>query len=672
MRLRIKQFALLLVGLLLAVVSLLPVYLLSSSASPSQASEAAPLSISPPASSPGALLTVHLMHHSHVDPGWKRSFDEYALDVFTILDNVILALNEDKRRTFVFAETIYLERYLRDKGAAPLFCESTGDDSQDQDHGLGEGQTQHRNRCWGRRDALVRLVGRGQLELVGGFVSADEALSAPEEVMAQLELGREVLHAALQCRVDDLPSSRIGYAIDPFGYSGATPAVLRATGRDAAILNRLPRASKVRRARARELEFMWNGHRSSSSSSSSSSSGGRHTTTPRHTPGSVFATVMQDHYNTWTPLTSALGKISMRHNTTPSAMKAAADAWAAIPPGEAAAGVGENGFTKGDAFLIDATYEREAAKTGTLLLRTVLQNLAAERTKTRMNSTRNTTVPAAPALRAPPPEPPRWTKADAEGLEAYYKSEWPPHGKPTHAAVAHNLDALVDVVVQLARRLGAAHRTGHVLVPIGDDMRFGDQSVYGRSNWTGTIRHSGAKATGENGELEEVSLEKIFSLSLEKSFVLMSLVAGRIRRFPDRLVTGCVAIDQLRVRICFPIRMRMKCRYLAVLTQIQPRFLLTVLSPPISLFFQIPRAPHRILNAVKVPCPGTVCAVVYVETKRREEESCLLDTTVMDMFESCRFVRSFSFLMSGYVPSSALRFGNTNNNRGWQHGSLHR
>ena len=62
-------------------------------------------------------LVVHLIPHSHVDPGWLRSIDEYYDErVRRILANTVRHLVLDRRRTFVWETVAYLDLFLRDRG----------------------------------------------------------------------------------------------------------------------------------------------------------------------------------------------------------------------------------------------------------------------------------------------------------------------------------------------------------------------------------------------------------------------------------------------------------------------------------------------------------------------------------------------------------------------------
>ena len=56
--------------------------------------------------------TVHIISHSHTDPGWIKTFDKYYEDqVEKILSNVIKNLMENEKRTFVFSEISFFKKW---------------------------------------------------------------------------------------------------------------------------------------------------------------------------------------------------------------------------------------------------------------------------------------------------------------------------------------------------------------------------------------------------------------------------------------------------------------------------------------------------------------------------------------------------------------------------------
>ncbi|KAK3250033.1 Alpha-mannosidase 2x [Cymbomonas tetramitiformis] len=95
---------------------------------------------------------VHLIPHSHMDPGWRYPFaDYYKRQGISILRGVVRALSADSRRRFVIADTAFLAQWLQDEGdATPVPTLLSGVAS------------------W--REAVRQLVQDEQLDIVGGVV----------------------------------------------------------------------------------------------------------------------------------------------------------------------------------------------------------------------------------------------------------------------------------------------------------------------------------------------------------------------------------------------------------------------------------------------------------------------------------------------------------------------
>ena len=65
-----------------------------------------------------ATLDVHLIPHSHTDPGWLKTYDAYYnAEVKTILTAVAHSLDRSPNRTFVWAETCFFERWVREQSS---------------------------------------------------------------------------------------------------------------------------------------------------------------------------------------------------------------------------------------------------------------------------------------------------------------------------------------------------------------------------------------------------------------------------------------------------------------------------------------------------------------------------------------------------------------------------
>ena len=60
------------------------------------------------------LLHVHIIPHSHCDPGWLDTFERYyQKDVSHILSGVLTQLWADRNRRFIWAEISFFKRWWR-------------------------------------------------------------------------------------------------------------------------------------------------------------------------------------------------------------------------------------------------------------------------------------------------------------------------------------------------------------------------------------------------------------------------------------------------------------------------------------------------------------------------------------------------------------------------------
>ncbi|KAA8548042.1 hypothetical protein F0562_004697 [Nyssa sinensis] len=167
-------------------------------------------------------LKVFVVPHSHNDPGWKMTVEEYYdRQSRHILDTIVETLSKDVRRKFIWEEMSYLERWWRDASET-------------------------------KRESFINLVKNGQLEIVGGgWVMNDEANSHYFAIIEQMMEGNMWLNDTIGV----IPKN--SWAIDPFGYSSTMAYLLRRMGFENMLIQRTHYELKKELAFHKNLEFIW-------------------------------------------------------------------------------------------------------------------------------------------------------------------------------------------------------------------------------------------------------------------------------------------------------------------------------------------------------------------------------------------------------------------------------
>ncbi|WOK93523.1 alpha-mannosidase 2 [Canna indica] len=167
-------------------------------------------------------LKVFVVPHSHNDPGWKLTVEEYYnRQSRYILDTIVESLSKDSRRKFIWEEMSYLERWWREASSH-------------------------------RKESFINLVNNGQLEIVGGgWVMNDEANSHYFAIIEQITEGNMWLNETIGV----VPKN--SWSIDPFGYSATMPYLLRRMGFRNMLIQRTHYELKKELALHKNLEYIW-------------------------------------------------------------------------------------------------------------------------------------------------------------------------------------------------------------------------------------------------------------------------------------------------------------------------------------------------------------------------------------------------------------------------------
>jgi len=180
--------------------------------------------VQPVAASKSNPVKIFVVPHSHCDPGWIKTFDDYfQSQTKQILSTVVQALQQDPRRKFIWAEISYFEWWWRE-------------------------QPSH------IQDSTRMLIENKQLEFVtGGWVQPDEANTQLYAMEVQLQEGHEWIKQTFGEQF--IP--KYGWSIDPFGYSPTMAYLLKKYDFKAMLIQRVHYAVKKELASRQHLEFKW-------------------------------------------------------------------------------------------------------------------------------------------------------------------------------------------------------------------------------------------------------------------------------------------------------------------------------------------------------------------------------------------------------------------------------
>ncbi|GMS92713.1 hypothetical protein PENTCL1PPCAC_14888, partial [Pristionchus entomophagus] len=180
------------------------------------------LTINHPVTPVSKPLNVHIVLHSHVDPGWLETFEEYYVNkVKSILDLAVVWLTKTPRLRFIWSEISFLQRWWTDA--------------------TEEQKTQ-----------LERLIDNRQLEICGGaWVMTDEATPHFSATIDNMIEGQRWVKDVLGLR----PNT--SWSVDPFGHGLMVPALLAASGIDKMVIGRLNDHQKQQMRESMNMRFHW-------------------------------------------------------------------------------------------------------------------------------------------------------------------------------------------------------------------------------------------------------------------------------------------------------------------------------------------------------------------------------------------------------------------------------
>ena len=173
-------------------------------------------------------LIIHVVCHTHDDPGWLWTLDDYYMgtdhckvSVKRILDNMVVSLSNKPDRKFSYVEMSFFKRWY-DK------------------------QTEK------TKQKVKQFIKEGRLEIInGGWVMHDEAGSYYKHSIDNMRIGLKFLKEEFNI------TPKIGWFIDPFGHSSATSHILKQMNFDKIVLTRIDYLEKQDRINNHNLEFIY-------------------------------------------------------------------------------------------------------------------------------------------------------------------------------------------------------------------------------------------------------------------------------------------------------------------------------------------------------------------------------------------------------------------------------
>jgi len=173
-------------------------------------------------------LIIHVVCHTHDDPGWLWTLDDYYMgtdhckvSVKRILDNMAVSLSNKKDRKFSYVEMNFFKRWY-DKQTEQI------------------------------KQKVKDFIKEGRLEIInGGWVMHDEAGSYYKHSIDNMRLGLKFLKEEFNI------TPKIGWFIDPFGHSSATSHILKQMNFDKIVLTRIDYLEKKDRIDNHNLEFIY-------------------------------------------------------------------------------------------------------------------------------------------------------------------------------------------------------------------------------------------------------------------------------------------------------------------------------------------------------------------------------------------------------------------------------
>ena len=186
--------------------------------------------VSPPYA--GDEIVIHMVTHTHDDPGWIVTQDQYYIELVQwILTTVVpnLANDKTKQRKFSEVEMVYFATWYREQNDRV-------------------------------KNMVQTILANNQLEFnLGGWCMNDEGSPTFSAEIRQMTDGQQFILSNFNESLNGYPLPRSGWHIDPSGSSMVTAGLWSQIGFDAFGINRINYETLQQRKKDKNLEFIWKG-----------------------------------------------------------------------------------------------------------------------------------------------------------------------------------------------------------------------------------------------------------------------------------------------------------------------------------------------------------------------------------------------------------------------------
>ncbi|KAJ6252865.1 alpha-mannosidase [Anaeramoeba flamelloides] len=174
-------------------------------------------------------LDVYIVPHTHDDPAWDWTFDQYYNDkVKDILDYTIANLNTHPDHKFMYVEISFFAHWWEQQNSTT-------------------------------KETVIRLLDNKQFELVnGGWVMHDEANPTYGGMIDQMTFG----HSWIANNIGPQYIPKVAFHIDPFGHSDTDARIFSEMCMEYFVLDRIPFSDKSAWMDTGKMEFDWYGSHS--------------------------------------------------------------------------------------------------------------------------------------------------------------------------------------------------------------------------------------------------------------------------------------------------------------------------------------------------------------------------------------------------------------------------